>query len=258
MAMRRLTRWPLCAAVLIATSALGGCTPASGHGPTGSSGGSSGTGPGLASAELHGRVMVGGKPVTAAEILVVVGGKVVATAPAAPAYVLPPIADCARASLVIRLSEPVIGVLPSSLASGCGGAHDIDVPSSQVVELRGVIELPSGQAFDWVELKLTPRLAAVAPTVLLAEGTSSDLREALVVRKLSRPEFDLRVLAGTWTLRADRFVDGPTGARAQNLALDQLKVTSGAAAAAAPQRGAVDLTLMADSSLELVLRGNAG
>lgn len=245
-----------CTAAVIAALALGGCTPASGHGPSGASGESSGAGP--SPAELRGRVTVGGKPVTAAEVLVVVGGKVVATAAAVPSYQLPPIADCAKASLVIRLSEPVIGVWPSSLVSGCQGTHDIDVPSSQVVELRGMIELPPGGAFDWVELKLTPRLAAVTPAVVLSEGTSSDLREALVVRRLSRPEFDLRVLAGTWALRADRFVDGPVGARAQNLVLDRLKVTAGAAAASAPRRGAVDLELTADSSLELVLRGDAG
>lgn len=243
-------------AAVIAALALGGCTPASGHGPTGASGESSGAGP--LPAELRGRVTVAGKPVTAAEVLVVVGGKVVATAAAAPSYQLPPIAECAKASLVIRMSEPVIGVWPSPLASGCQGTHDIDVPSSQVVELHGVIELPPGGAFDWVELKLTPRVAAVAPALVLAEGTSSDLREALVVRRLVRPEFDLRVLAGTWRLRADRFVDGPPGPRVRNLVLDHLKVTAGHAVASAPQRGAVDLELTADSSLELMLRGDAG
>lgn len=243
---------------MAAVVGLASCMPASGHGPAGSPGESSGAGPAASPAQpgLRGRITVAGEPVTAAEVLIVVDGKVVSAAPASPSYQLPAVAACAKASLVVRLSEPVIGVWPSPLASGCGGAHDIDIPSRQVVELRGAIQLPAGTAFDWVELKLTPKLPGVPPAVVLAEGTSSDLREALAVRKLTRPAFDLRLIAGTWAVRADRFVDAPPGARPPTLVLDHVEVTGGAARPAT--RGGVDLPVTASSSVELVLRVDAG
>ena len=209
--------------------------------------------PGAAPSELRGKITVAGQPVTAAEVLAVVDGKVVAAAPATPSYQLPAIADCARASLIVRLSEPVLGVVPA--AARCSGTVDVDVPARQVIELTGAIKLPDGVAFDWVELKLTPRLLAVPPTVVLAEGTSPDLREALAVRKLTRPAFALRVVAGSWTVRADRFVDAPPPAGAGNLVLDDVKLTGGTAGK--PQRGSVDVELPSSSTLELALRVDA-
>jgi len=238
-------------ATLAIALSLAACKAAPEHTASAQSEPISGAGP-AGSSELRGGISVAGQPVTAAEVAEVVDGKVVAVAPAAPSYRLAAIASCEHATLVVRLSEPVLGVI--SVPARCGGTQDLDVPADKLAELTGTIKIPEGAAFDWVELKLTPRLAGVSPTVLLAEGTSPSLREALAVRKLTSPRFEQRVVAGSWIVRADRFVDGPPPAGAGNLVLDDATLGG---KPIKPQRGSAELELFGKASVELSLRRDA-
>jgi hypothetical protein len=246
-----MTKLCTATAILVLALPLAGCKTAPEH-TAGTQGEPiSGAAP-AGNSELRGRITVGGQPVTAAEVAEVIDGKVVAVAPAAPTYHLAAIASCTRATLVVRLSEPVLGAI--SAPARCGGTLDLDVPADKVVDLTGTIKLPEGAQFDWVELKLTPKLAAVSPTVLLAEGTSPSLREALAVRKLTSATFEQRVVTGSWIIRADRFVDGPPTASAGNLVLDDVKLGD---KAVKPQRGSADLELTGKTTVELMLRRDA-
>ena len=192
---------------------------------------------------LTGTVTVAGKPVGKAEVLVVKGGKVVATAAATPTFALPAMTSCADVTLVARFAEPV-GVVSVPAPASCKGAVTIDVPASQIVELSATIK-PN---VDWLDVRLTPLLAAVPPTIVLADGTSSGLQEALWSQRITAATFHVRLIAGTWRLAAYRELDGPSPT---NMKLDA--VTSSGKPAVA-KLGGFELEISAATKVELALR----
>jgi hypothetical protein len=154
--------------------------------------------------EVRGQVVALGVPVRDVEVLAVAGQAVVATAVTDRDgnYRL----DAARPvdRVVARFLEPFIGV--AARPAGADIAADIVIDRADIVRLTGTLQPPAGIAFDWVDLKLTPR-GEISPMVILHDPEG--LREAYWIRRLVEPRFQLRVLRGTWDLRVHRIVDGP-------------------------------------------------
>jgi hypothetical protein len=202
---------------------------------------------------LRGKITVAGAPAVGAELLIIREGKVAAVLAAAPYFEVPDelVAACGELRLLVRLAVPIGAVLVTPPA-GCRGELAVDVPASAVAVVRGSIVPPAGVAFDWAELKLTPRLPGVDPAWILAEGATTNLRQALAVQRLTSPSFELRLLAGAWWLSADRTIDAPVGTRTQNLRLDALTSTGSGAPAA--EYGGYALTLTDGVQLQLTMR----
>jgi hypothetical protein len=209
--------------------------------------------PEATAAGLRGRVTVAGKGVEAAEVLVVRGGQVVAVLKAAPDFEVPPelASACGELRWLVRLASPA-GLVPARPPASCAGAFEVAVAASQVVALRGTIVAPPGGSLDWVDVKLTPLLTDVDPALVLADGATTDLREALSIQRITATSFELPVLAGRWRLAADRTIDAPVGTRPGNLRLDALTSTGPDAPTA--QFGGYVLTVAADTAVQLTLR----
>src|SRR6185436_1742598 len=151
--------------------------------------------------EVRGQVVALGVPVRDVEILAVAGSTVVATA----------VTDRdghyrfdtgAFDRVVARFLEPFVGVV--ARPAGPGIAIDISVDRADIVRLTGALQPPSGVAFDWADVKLTPR-GDVPPVVTLKEPDG--LREAYWIRRVVEPTFSVRLLRGAWDLRVHRIVD---------------------------------------------------
>ena len=191
---------------------------------------------------LTGTVTVAGKPITKAEILVVKDGKVTATATATPTFTVPAMASCKGVRLVARLADPV-GVVSVNAPASCKGAVAIDVPASKIVELSATIT-PS---VDWLDVRLTPLLPDVPPTIVLADGTTNGLHEALWSQRVTTPSFKLRVLAGNWRVAAYREVDGPSTSNMK------LRTVTSSGKAPVAKLGGFELELVAATKVELAL-----
>lgn len=212
-------------------------------------------GGGAASAELRGTVTVAGAPAKDAEILVVRDGKVIAAVAASPELRLPRPADCEKVTILARLSDPA-GVVAAAPKAACQDQVVIDVPASRIVSLTVAIATPPDAALDWVDLKLTPRLPDVPPVVALADGATTNLREALVVRRVTKSPAVVRAIAGRWWIGADRTIDGPLTPASKNLRFDKLTAAGGGAVT--PAFGGAELDIARDTQLELTLRVDDG
>jgi hypothetical protein len=150
--------------------------------------------------EVRGQVVALGVPVRDVEVLGVAGSTVVATAATDRDgnFRLDPAKPVDR--VVARFLEPFVGVV--ARPSGA----DIAVDRADIVRLTGTLEPPPGVAFDWADLKLTPR-GDISPMITLHDPDG--LREAYWIRRIVEPRFQLRVLRGSWDLRVHRIVDGP-------------------------------------------------
>lgn len=130
--------------------------------------------------------------------------------------------------VVARFAEPFVGVVHRAVAAG---PVEIDVGRESIARLDIEVVSPDGIPFDWLDVKLTPRFADLPPVVVLAAGTGAGLHEALWARRITAPRLSLRVLRGTWELRADRTVEGPlTRTPPINLTAGQVVLPDGAAA----------------------------
>ncbi|MEZ4361950.1 MAG: hypothetical protein R3B48_17300 [Kofleriaceae bacterium] len=202
---------------------------------------------------LHGRVTVAGKDASDAEVLVVRGGQVIAVLKASPAFEIPPelAAACAELRWIVRLTAP-LGVVAAQPPKSCRGAFEVAIDASRVATLRGALLAPSGVTLDWVDVKLTPRVPEIDPTLVLADGPNPNLREALSVSRQTKAAFELPVLTGTWWLAADRTIDAPVGTKTGNLRLES--VTSSGSGAPRAEFGGYTLEIAADTDVKLTLR----
>lgn len=150
---------------------------------------------------VHGKVVALGVPVRDVEVLAVAGSTVLAATVTDRdgGYCFGALDRVDR--VVARFTEPFIGVVARPAT-----ADDITVERADIVRLVGVLEVPPGVAFDWADVKLTPR-GEVPPVVTLKDPDG--LREAYWIRRVVEPGFQVRVLRGTWDLRVHRIVDGP-------------------------------------------------
>lgn len=131
--------------------------------------------------------------------------------------------------VVARFTEPFLGCVARAVGAAAEPVS-ISIDRAEIVKLSAHFELPSDVPFDWVDLKLTPRIE-VPPVVVLWEPNG--LREAFWVRRVIQPTFEVRVLRGTWELRAGREIDAPMAVvRPVNLGVAQLTLEDGAAPAA--------------------------
>jgi hypothetical protein len=120
----------------------------------------------------------------------------------------------AGATALVRIDAPVFGVVEVP----AGRAIDVDVSAAQLATIRGTIAVPTGVAFDWVDLHLTPRPGTLAPRLVLADGTGAAMRSTFATRRLTEPAFTAEVIVGTWEVRLDREVDAPLGSGEVTLA----------------------------------------
>jgi hypothetical protein len=155
---------------------------------------------------MNGRITAMSVPQSGIEVLLVAGTRVrhVVHSDADGRFSIDDAGDVDR--VVARFAEPFVGVVHRAVA---GGPVEIDVGREAIARLEIDVAPPDGIAFDWLDVKLTPRFADLPPVVVLAAGTGSGLHEALWARRITEPRIGLRVLRGTWDLRAERTVDGP-------------------------------------------------
>jgi hypothetical protein len=200
---------------------------------------------------VYGKLTVGGEPVRAAEVALLEGERVLATADAAAEYSIQVPAGAKPTRLLVRLYEPVAGAIV--VVAATGRPTNVDVPASKIAELSGDVHLPSGTTADGAQLALTPRLAEVTPLAMLTAGTGPSTRPALVTHPLTATHFSQRVVEGTWQIRIDRMVDGPLGSTPPNLTLDKL-TANGAPPGDAPGGPTltVDRDLHVDATMKIV------
>jgi hypothetical protein len=158
--------------------------------------------------------------------------------------------DDAIDRVVARFAEPFLGVVHRPAPDGA--PIDIDVARDAIVRLTITIAPPAGVVFDWVDVKLTPRLDDLPPVVVLAAGVESGLHEALWLRRITEPRTTLRVLRGAWDLRAQRWVDGPLLAPRNNQTAAQVTLATGVLAA--EQLGGFSIPVGDDTTVTLQLR----
>jgi hypothetical protein len=104
--------------------------------------------------------------------------------------------------------------------------------------------------YDRFDLKLTPRVE-VPPVVVLHEADG--LREAYWSRRFVQSTFEVRVLRGTWEVRAGREIDGPLSVSPQpNLLIDALVLEDGTRPP--PRFGGFEASITHDTSLTVQLR----
>lgn len=205
--------------------------------------------------KIGGLVQAFGVPLRGVEVLAVAGSKVAAVTVTDDQgrYELPdPQGD--RGSheridpdrVVARFYEPFVGVL----VAAAGPAVDFEVALADVIHLKGTFQAPADVTFDWVDLKLTPRVE-VPPVVVLHEPEG--LREAYWSRRFIQPTFSVRVLKGTWEVRAGREVDGPLTVKPQhNLVMAALVLEDGTRPEA--RFGGFEASFTRDSSMSVELR----
>jgi hypothetical protein len=198
-------------------------------------------------AATEARVRVDGVPARG-DVLWIADDRVVATAPLVDGVAKVPVGAGAAQRALVRIEAPALGVREVS----AGAAIVLDVPRREVATVRGRVVVPTGVDAPWVELGLTPRLAAVPPRLVLAEGTTTSIRGVYVARRLTTASFEERVLTGTWEFRVDRMVDAPLGAGEPTLGLERLTASSGAAAV--ENHGGYQLAIDGDVEVEARLR----
>ncbi len=202
----------------------------------------------VATAGAVARVRVRGAPAHG-DIVWIAGQGVVASAPlAADGTCVVPAAGASATTVLVRIAAPVLGVVEVA----AGPAIDLDVGAAQLATIRGAIAVPAGLAFDWVELHLTPRLATLAPRLVLAEGTGTSIRGAFATRRLTTPSFSAEVVAGTWEVRVDREVDAPLGA--SEIVLETASVAAAGLVAPIENHGGWQLPIAGASTLTVTLR----
>lgn len=192
------------------------------------------------------RVRVRGAPAHG-DVLWIADQAVVAAAPlgADGSCAIPPTA--AGAAALVRIDAPVVGVVEVP----AGRAIDVDVGAGQLATIRGTIAVPAGVTFDWADLHLTPRLADLAPRLVLADGTSPSMRGTFATRRLTEPAFAAEVIVGTWEVRLDREVDAPLGAA--EVALATGAVTAAGGLALVENHGGWQVPVAGDVALTITL-----
>jgi hypothetical protein len=195
-------------------------------------------------AGVSGTVTVAGKPITAADVLIAKGDKVIATTRATPRFSVPLSGDCRGMAVVVRLSDP-IGAVRVPVPARCTGVLTVDVPAQPIVDLTMTVK----SSFDWLDVQLTPILAGVPQVVILADG--DNMTRSLWEQRITNPNLTVHVIAGTWRLVANREVDGPASAPPKNLTLDAV-VSSGKPPT--PKLGGFELEIPKNTKLELTLR----
>ncbi len=159
------------------------------------------------------------------DVLWIADQAVVATAPLAADGTCGVPAVGAGATALVRIDAPVFGVVEVP----AGRAIDVDVSAAQLATIRGTIAVPTGVAFDWVDLHLTPRPGTLAPRLVLADGTGAAMRSTFATRRLTEPAFTAEVIVGTWEVRLDREVDAPLGSGEVTLATGAVTAAGGPA-----------------------------
>ena len=184
-----------------------------------------------------------GVPLRGVEVLSVAGAKVVGATHTDGDGMCE--IDSSATSIAARFTEPFLGVVVRPVTAG--GA-DIDIDRSQIVRIAGSVHVPDGVTFDWVDVKLTPRVE-LPPVVVLYDPDG--LREAFWIRRYTQASFEVRVLNGVWEVRAGREIDGGISASAaKNLQL--ASVDCGDQHPAAKFMG-FEVTIAGDSKLDLRL-----
>jgi hypothetical protein len=199
---------------------------------------------------LNGRVTAMSVPQRGIEVLLVAGTRVrhVARTDADGRFSVDDADGVDR--VVARFAEPFIGVVHQAVAAG---PVEIDVGREAIARLEIEVAPPDGIPFDWVDIKLTPRFADLPPVVVLAAGTGSGLHEALWARRITDPRLGVRVLLGTWELRAARTVEGPlTRTPPINLTAGQVVLPDGASAP--EQFRGFSIAVHGDMAVKLQLR----
>jgi hypothetical protein len=177
----------------------------------------------MSEVELKGGVTVLGVPSRGVEILGVAGSRVVGsvTTDKDGQFV---VKGAGLDHVVARFVEPFVGCV-SRPAPRPGEILALSIERADIVKLSGTFLPPVGVALDWVDLKLTPRIEA-PPTIVLSD--SGGLREAYWIRRLVQPSFEVRVLRGTWELRAGREIEAPMAvSRPVNLGIKRVTLEDG-------------------------------
>ncbi|NJM91259.1 MAG: hypothetical protein HC863_03160 [Myxococcales bacterium] len=198
--------------------------------------------------ELAGTVTVLGVPMRGVQILCATRSKVLASTMTDQDGQFRAVAAGAE-FVVARFTEPFVGCVAQPV-SEVGASVEISVERADIVRLSGHFELPAEVAFDWADLKLTPRLD-VPPVVVLWE--LEGLREAFWSRRMVQPTFEVRVLRGTWELRAAREIDAPMAlSRPVNLGVAQVTLEDGSAPA--PRFGGYEFVIAEETSVTVSLQ----
>jgi hypothetical protein len=199
---------------------------------------------------LNGRITAMSVPQRGTEVLLVAGTQVrhVTHTDADGRFSVADAGDVDR--VVARFVEPFVGVVHQAVGAG---PVEIDIGRDAIVRLAIEVAPPDGIPFDWVDVKLTPRFADLPPVVVLAAGTGSGLHEVLWARRITEPRLSLRVLRGSWELRAERTVEGPlTRTPPIQLTAGQVVLPDGAPA---PEKfGGFSIPVDRDTAVTLQLR----
>jgi hypothetical protein len=146
-----------------------------------------------------------GVPLRGVEVLSVIGTKVVGTTRSDGDGKCE--VEAGATSIAARFTDPFLGVVVRPVVDG--GA-EIDLDRADIVRIAGTVHVPDGATFDWVDIKLTPRVE-LPPTVVLRDDDG--LREAYWIRRYTQASFEIRVLKGLWEVRASREIDGGLSVR---------------------------------------------
>ncbi|HSK00204.1 MAG TPA: hypothetical protein VK932_03145 [Kofleriaceae bacterium] len=126
-----------------------------------------------------------------------------AAAPAAPA----------TSWIVAKLQAPVVGAVAAPVPAG-EATVALVASAAQAVTLTLDVELPPGAApVDWYEVSVTPTaldgVPAPALRTLTLDGMGPARRNAYHELRVEGVRAELRVLPGTYDVRAAHIVDGP-------------------------------------------------
>lgn len=169
--------------------------------------------------DITGTLELDGRPLgDVALALVTDDGRTVAVArsDAAGRFSLPRVAVPAAPStswVVAKLQAPVVGAVAAPVTPG-GAPVALVASTAQSVTLTVDLELPPGAApVDWYEVSVTPtRLdGVVAPALrtLTLDGMGPARSNAYHKLRVEGTRAQLRVLPGTYDVRAAHIVDGP-------------------------------------------------
>lgn len=243
-----MTARPITALVALGLAALAGCDRS--RAPT-----DNGTPHNQVALPAAGAVVtVGGRPVTAGDVLAIDdAGVVLARAPIVDgAYRFEPAPGAGARAVVARLEAPVIGVVRVALVDAAAPA--VVVAAAEVITLDVTVAPPAGVGFDWAMLALTPVTPTVPiSTVLWADGQGG-LRGSMVSTRQSAAHFPLAVLRGEYRVGVGRIVDEPVKPTSTEAALTLARIDGLAASVPVSSLAGAVVPLTASGAVTLTLR----